>query len=1119
MEALIQFQSSFIFPPACQQFFNANESKCPGAFAQKSESCSSSKDQSLYNELCRLVSIVPIKCKLDIIDLGTYDVQHESHWSQSPHASQNENSPLHVLPGNMLFHNGETSQLGYHTGTLDLDQNDRLSGAFLDVHIRSCEWFLPESQSQSNLDIKKKMRQLRGLVAIEPLTRNAMLEYEEFRASSSEKIMLVKPLDVHFSLDIDMDTFGDYNHQYPSNHSTPHTFGKIFESFSGNEAMSINDTALEYLHNDPVLVFLLCFLAIISICFADILVYVMRDPESAGKYPFLLGAVKSCCILVEKCVMTYIRVGCCYVESVCLGFVGLLKSMKKKVEFLFSQVKRLVVFLIVSMCQIFCRVKLLIFNMLVQVKCMFRSLTSKGISFVSRRGRDKKVDGDEYKKDSDPDPQSLSTPPLGENDKCSYPELCPTTIFSECEISEAKNCPIFDSPDGKYNSPESSPKRPTKVVDEISGDTCSHQSNTSFNYENHLISALTSDRGQCLSPSNSCVIEAVSSPCSELSDQITCANELPLGRIEKDLAPILDACEENEDVTAVEIINSEVVEKVCENFQGSSTTGITKSSNPSDSNNTDCCENDRNCTDDDEAILHLQSPVLQNFSDMNAKENENEGNNENVSSNNIEDENESFYKLDMIDGKQMGLHQNLMDDMDQSSQVYIDATESPDTKESRNHVKNSFVPNDISLEDTSPNDVEFSPKSYEEVNTLQDTIAQDSICSQCVGSYKDKETNKVVSSLKNEISSQTASTVPKLAHDISHDRCANSDETESNTATLEIQDTNEPTVEKTEDVENYQNKGSEERCITNAATSSLKLNCGSSSPIAHNQLESDSNPIVHNEVDDIFIMLKDKKEVEKEAKSSDKKVGEAEEEVDCTKDMVKATNTLALIRSCMEKQQKLKVEDNKMSLDSSSKQVEVEKRSSKEDSNCTPLKYNGKTHGAELDSPSSKAQSNCAQVQMQQELLAKLKTRSNYVDQTKSESILADSQTAPKSNVRKPKKIKTPKAFLESRETTMNFTPVKSPTLRTKIGNKNFSALMAKFNASENDGNLQGKNTVTPNVERTRRKIISPFQDADRKAQSENGKKIRPLAVQKENDREGKADEGASLSFLDEMLG
>ena len=40
-------------------------------------------------------------------------------------------------------------------------------------------------------------------------------------------------------------------------------------------------------------------------------------------------------------------------------------------------------------------------------------------------------------------------------------------------------------------------------------------------------------------------------------------------------------------------------------------------------------------------------------------------------------------------------------------------------------------------------------------------------------------------------------------------------------------------------------------------------------------------------------------------------------------------------------------------------------------------------------------------------------------------------------------------------------------------------------------------------VERSRRKIISPFQDIDRKAQSENGKKIRPLAVQKENDREG----------------
>ena len=42
-------------------------------------------------------------------------------------------------------------------------------------------------------------------------------------------------------------------------------------------------------------------------------------------------------------------------------------------------------------------------------------------------------------------------------------------------------------------------------------------------------------------------------------------------------------------------------------------------------------------------------------------------------------------------------------------------------------------------------------------------------------------------------------------------------------------------------------------------------------------------------------------------------------------------------------------------------------------------------------------------------------------------------------------------------------------------------------------------------MERSRRKIISPFQDIDRKAQSENGKKIRPLAVQKENDREGKA--------------
>lgn len=1112
MEALIQIQSSFIFPPACQQSFNANESKCSDAFAQKSEICSSIKDQSLYSELCRLVSTVPIKCKLDIIDLGTYDVQHESHWSQSPHASQNENSPLQVIPGNMLFHNGETSQLSYHASTLDLDQNDRLSGAFLDVHMRSCEWFLPESQS--NLEINKKMRQLRGLVAIEPLTRNAMLEYGEFRASSSEKMMLVKPLDVHFSLDIDTDTLGNYNHEYPSNHSTPYTFGKIFESLSRNEAMSINDTALKYLHNDPVLVFLLCFLAFISICFADILVYVMRDPESAGKYPFLLGVVKSCCMFVEKCVMIYIRVGCCYVESVCLGIVSLLESMKKKVEFVFSQVKRLVVFLILNMCQLLCRVKTIIYGMLLQVKYICRSLTTKGISFVSRRGKHRKVDGQESRKDSDPGPQSLFTPLLGENDKHRYPELCPTTIFSECDLSEAKDCPIFDSPDGKYNSLESSPKRPIKVVDEISGvdgDNTSHQSNISFNYENHLISALTSDRSQCLSPSNSCVIEAVSSPCSKLSDQIPCADDLPLERVDRNLAPILDTCEGNEDETVIDTISSEVVEKVYENDQGSSTTGVTKSSDISDSKNTNCCEDDVNCTDDNEANLHLQSPVLQVFSDMNAKKIEK------VSSTNSENENNSFDKLDVIEGKHMGSYQNLMDEMDQSSQVCIIATESPHTKESRNDVKTTYVPNDVSLrvEDATNHDVEFSSNSYEEVNISQDVIAQDSISSESGGSYRDKEANKVVDSLKNtcpEITSQKDLIVSTLAHDISHDGCAKSDETESDTATLEIQDADEATVEITEGVKDCRN--------TKTATSSLKLNCDSSNLNLQNKLESLLNPVDHNEVDNNFIVQKNNEEVKKEVESSDNKEKQAEEEVDCTKDMVKATNTLALIRSCMEKQQKLKVEEKKPTLDSPSKQVEVEKTSYKENSNCTPLKDNGKANGAELDSPSSEAQPHCVQVQMQQELLAKLKTRSNYVDQTKSESMLAsDSQMTSKSNMRKPKKIKTPTAFLESRETTKNFTPVKSPAPRTKIGNKNFSALMAKFNASENDGNIQGKNTVTPNVERSRRKIISPFQDIDRKAQSENGKKIRPLAVQKENDREGKADEGMSLSFLDEMLG
>ena len=170
---------------------------------------------------------------------------------------------------------------------------------------------------------------------------------------------------------------------------------------------------------------------------------------------------------------------------------------------------------------------------------------------------------------------------------------------------------------------------------------------------------------------------------------------------------------------------------------------------------------------------------------------------------------------------------------------------------------------------------------------------------------------------------------------------------------------------------------------------------------------------------------------------------------------------------------------------------------------------------------------------VRKELFAKLKTRSNFVDQQTISSRVASPHPlgilSPSSGQKswptrstKPNKLRTPDAFIvknDNANTSPNLTP------RQRSVTNNISQLVAKWSNDGEASHSEAPEAVQFSGKKVRKKIISPFHHKDKQKSSSKPKKIEPLSgVDMGSSGSNAKGHNAAVSdtalrFLDEMLG
>lgn len=355
IETLIEFESSFLRPQLC-----AANRPFPGTDCSDNDTSAANADShctvanAVYYDLCDLILSmnVGIECSVETIGLDTY-YNKTSHDNDGDRI-QSE-SPLGIDAKNALsFRHGETKIMSLAYPIPIHSQGDL---PMMELYLGDCAWIdIPRDGDMNGGEEAKgrdkRMNALRNLAHIESTSDHWRLGRDSFipldtRATADpdsdpdvdeqRRTFVLKEAikaDFKIAMSHDIQDYADSLHfRDDANASPRHEMNVRFEPYPAHmhahthastrriDTFSLTwSEALQSIQHDPVLCVLLGLLAIVTVVFFDVVIFLMGDPRpKPGSCPFLFGVVRTCLMGMWMGISLYMRVG--RRSFVCMGLV------------------------------------------------------------------------------------------------------------------------------------------------------------------------------------------------------------------------------------------------------------------------------------------------------------------------------------------------------------------------------------------------------------------------------------------------------------------------------------------------------------------------------------------------------------------------------------------------------------------------------------------------------------------------------------------------------------------------------------------------------------------------------------------------------------------------------
>lgn len=289
VDAIIELESSFISPPLCDGIsFVADEDQTDAGNARIRDNqayVDFSVTTDFQQEMCYLLSRMNVHCVADVINYTVIDFH------------QDDTSRI-ITQSTVSFSREGKSYL--HVQTPDASPDDFFS---VDLFLHDCEWSLPVEDDE--VTSHAMAYALRSVVPIAPVRNLWQLILDDFQRDVDGNTLLLKdPLRVPFRMDTNSHELKLYSG----------TFGnRLLKSYKtsvdSSSRMSLGNS-IQSIQHDPVLIALLCLLAIMAVIFFDVMIFFMETPSpKVGTYPFLLGYIRHCVLFSWYSIKLYGKVG------------------------------------------------------------------------------------------------------------------------------------------------------------------------------------------------------------------------------------------------------------------------------------------------------------------------------------------------------------------------------------------------------------------------------------------------------------------------------------------------------------------------------------------------------------------------------------------------------------------------------------------------------------------------------------------------------------------------------------------------------------------------------------------------------------------------------------------
>ena len=314
IETVIELESSFQSPALCTTTRPAfsRHADCISADSANESLCMIAN--SIHLDICELIPAVNIECQIDAVGLDSY-------YNQTIH--DRIESGVHFNNALSLRDGGKS------TLSLSFPIQDPLStvldgGTLVELYLRDCAWTFSEGDALTS----KRGNDLRNLALIEPVISYWQLSHEHFTDlegvsdMGNDKTVVKAAIKVDFRFSISHD-LEDYALPLKNGHGDRY----YFEPYPARPSWS---QAFHTIQHDPVDCALLGLLAMVTVIFFDVVLFVMGDPQpKPGSCPFILGAVRKIFILIWMTIRAYLCTGKSSFDCMILGLLESLACYKR----------------------------------------------------------------------------------------------------------------------------------------------------------------------------------------------------------------------------------------------------------------------------------------------------------------------------------------------------------------------------------------------------------------------------------------------------------------------------------------------------------------------------------------------------------------------------------------------------------------------------------------------------------------------------------------------------------------------------------------------------------------------------------------------------------------------